>query len=78
MENLTSLPSQSKSFNVDESGVSTVHKSGKVLAELGKRNVYALTSAEKGKTHTVLVCVSASGFFIPPLIIYQNSVYQII
>ena len=58
-------------FNVDEeTRVSIVHKPGKVLAELGRRNVYALSSAEKGKTHTVLICVSASGFFIPPLMIY--------
>lgn len=45
-------------FNVDEKGVSIAHKPGKVLAELGQRNVYALMSAEKGKTHTVLMCVS--------------------
>ena len=49
-----------------------IHKPGKVLAELGQRNVYALTSAEKGKTHTVLICVSASGFYIPPLMIYSR------
>ena len=59
-------------FNVDETGVSIVHKPGKVLVELGRRNVYALTSAEKGKTHTVLICVSASGFYIPPLMIYPR------
>ena len=45
-----------------------MHKPGKVLAELGRRNVYALTKAKP----TVLVCVSASGFFIPPLIIYPQ------
>jgi len=59
-------------YNVDETGVSIVHKPGKVLAELGRRNVYAVTSAERGKNHTVLVCVSASGFFIPPLMIYPR------
>ena len=40
------------------------------MAELGQVNVYALTSTEKGKTNTVLICVSANGFFIPPLMIY--------
>jgi len=59
-------------YNVDETGVSIVHKPGKVLAELGRRNVYAVTSAERGKNHTVLVCVSASGFFIPLLMIYPR------
>ena len=47
-------------FNCDETGISIVHKPGKVVAQLGRRNVYAITSAERGKTHTVLSCVSAS------------------
>ena len=59
-------------FNVDETGVTIVHKPGKVLAELGRRNVYALTSAERGRTHTILICVSASGFSIPPLMVYPR------
>ena len=54
-------------YNCDETGVSIVHKSGKVLAKLGRRNVYAITSAEKGKTHTILSCVSASGYVLPPM-----------
>ena len=52
-------------FNVDETGVSIVHKQGKMLAQLGQRHVYSITSAEKGKTHTVLSCVSASGQVLP-------------
>ena len=59
-------------FNADETGVSVVHKPGKVVAELGHPNVYSLTSAEKGKTHTVLSCVSASGYVLPPLIVYPR------
>ena len=37
-------------YNCDETGISIVHKLGKVVTEMGKRNVYALTSAERGKT----------------------------
>lgn len=59
-------------FNVDETGISIVHKPGKVVTELGRRNVWSVTSAEKGKTHTVLACVSASGFAIPPFMIYPR------
>ncbi len=33
-------------YNCDETGV--VHKPGKVIAQLGRRNVYAITSAERG------------------------------
>jgi len=59
-------------FNCDETGISIVHKPGKVLAELGRRNVYAVTSAERGKTHTILSCVSASGYVLPPMMIYPR------
>ena len=68
--NLLTKPKQV--FNVDGTGISIVHKPGKVLAELGRRNVYALTSAERCKTHTILICVSASGFSIPPLMVYPR------
>ena len=33
-------------YNLDQTGVSVVHKPGKVVAELGHHNVYAMTSAE--------------------------------
>ena len=59
-------------FNVDETGVSVVHKPGKVITELGRKIVWSVTSAERGKTHTVLACVSASGFAIPPFMIYPR------
>ena len=48
-------------FNVDETGVSVVHKPGKVVAELGRHNVYSITSAERGKMHTVLACSTSYG-----------------
>ena len=68
--NLLAKPMQL--FNVDETGISIVHKPGKVVTELGRRNVWGITSAERGKTHTVVTCVSASGFSIPPMIIYPR------
>ena len=59
-------------YNCDETGVSVVHKPGKVVAELGRRSVYAITSGKKGKIHTVLSCASASGFVLPPMMIYPR------
>ena len=56
--------------NCDESSATVVFKPNKVVAELGKRNVYAISAAEKRKTHTVLSFVSASGFVLPPLMVY--------
>lgn len=68
--NLLSKPAQI--FNADETGVSIVHKPGKVVAELGRRNVYSLTSAERGKNHTILSCVSAAGYALPPFMVYPH------
>ena len=68
--NLLAKPMQL--FNVDETGISIVHKPGKVVTELGRRNVWGITSAERGKTHTVVTYVSASGLSIPPMLIYPR------
>ena len=57
-------------FNVDESGLSICHKPGKVVALKGKHSVGGLTSSERGKTITIVCCQSASGFFVPPMLIY--------
>ena len=58
-------------YNVDETGLSVVHSPSKVVAQVG-RNVYSLTSGERGKTHTVVSCVSASGQALPPMLIYPR------
>jgi hypothetical protein len=68
--NLVSKPMQI--YNCDETGISIVFKPGKVVAQMGCRNVYAVSAAEKGKTHTVLSCISASGAFLPPMIVYPR------
>ena len=68
--NLLSKPMQI--YNVDETGISIVHKPGKVVTQLGRKNVWSVTSAEKGKTHTVVPCVSASGYVISPMMIYPR------
>ena len=39
---------------------------------MGRKNVWSITSGEKGKTHTILACVSASGFVLPPFLIYPR------
>ena len=57
---------------MDETGINIVHKPGRVFSEIGSRNVWVITSAEKGKTHTILICVSASGFSMPPYLIYPR------
>ena len=68
--NLVSKPMQV--YNVDEFGVSVAHKPCKVVAKLGRRNVYSITAAERGKTHTIVACVPASGFILPPMMVYPR------
>ncbi len=59
-------------FNCDESGVPLSHRPGKRVAARGQKHVHALTSDTK--THvTVLACVNASGYAIPPMIIYRRA-----
>ena len=68
--NLIAKPSQI--FNADETGVIVVHKPSKVIAQICRRNVPSLTSADTGKTHSILACVSASGQVIPPFMVYPR------
>ena len=68
--NILSKPMQI--YNMDETGISIVHKPSRVIAEYGRRNVWAVISAEKGKTHTVLACASAAGYSLPPFMIYPR------
>ncbi|KAG8233291.1 hypothetical protein J437_LFUL012226 [Ladona fulva] len=49
-----------KIFNCDETGVSR------------KRQVRAITSAERGETVTAEVCMSASGLYMPPMLIFPR------
>lgn len=60
-------------YNVDETGLMTVQtKSSKVFALKGRRQVGSLTSAERGVLSTFVVCMSAGGTFIPPMIIFPR------
>jgi hypothetical protein len=62
-----------KIFNVDETGVSVNPKTqSKIVALKGKRQVGSLTSAERGETVTAAVCMSASGLFMPPMLIFPR------
>jgi len=59
-------------FNVDESGFTICHKPGKVLDQMGKKGIGAITSAERGKNVTVSACFSATGVYIPPMMIFHR------
>ena len=59
-------------FNVDESGLTCVHKPLKVLAPKGKCVVATATSGERGITTTVVICCNATGNYIPPMMIFKR------
>ena len=60
-------------YNADETGISKVHKQRtRVLARRGQKVVWELTSGERGRTHTLVVCGSASGYALPPLMIFPR------
>lgn len=60
-------------FNVDESGFSTVQKKNqKILAKKGKNQVGIVSSGERGVNTTIVCCFSASGLYVPPMVIFKR------
>ncbi|CAB3241755.1 unnamed protein product [Arctia plantaginis] len=60
-------------FNVDETGLTVVQsKVPQVVGKKGKRQIGALTAAERGSLCTVVCCMSASGIFVPPMMIFPR------
>ncbi|XP_030767155.1 uncharacterized protein LOC115890931 [Sitophilus oryzae] len=59
-------------YNVDETGISRVYKPHRVLVEKGRKQVGAITSGERGQTTTVVRCMSAAGYFVPPMFIFKR------
>jgi hypothetical protein len=76
-QNLTSALAgvdSSRLFNVDETGLSTVQsQKERVLAHKGRKQVGKMVSAERGETITAVCCISASGIFIPPMLIFPRA-----
>lgn len=59
-------------WNIDETGVTTVQKLPKILAQKGKKQVGGLTSAERGVNVTIVASMSASGHFLSPAFIFPR------
>ena len=63
----------SRLFNCDETGIKIVqHKHTKVIGLKGKKQIAALQAAERGSLITVVTCMSPSGHYIPPLLIFPR------
>jgi len=60
-------------YNMDETSLSTVQDGQKkIIGARGKRRIGAIVSSERGESATAVVCMSASGIFIPPFLIYKR------
>jgi len=59
-------------WNVDESGITNVHKPCKIVATKGARQVNKITSGERGATVTVICAMSAAGQYVPPMMIWPR------
>ena len=68
--NLLSKPMQV--YNVDESGLNITQHKGKVVADIKRRGVHRVVASEKGRNHTIVACGSASGYILPPMIIFPR------
>lgn len=63
----------SRIFNVDETGLTTVQgRPSKVIAMKGRKQVGTLTSAERGTLCTAVICISAAGTYVPPMVIFPR------
>lgn len=70
-ENVNGQPD--RIYNVEETGICVVqHKMENIISLKGKKEVAALTSDEREKLITVIICMNAVGTFIPPLIIWPR------
>ena len=60
-------------YNVDETGITTVQsRPSRIIAKRGRRQVGSLTSAERGTLVTVVICMSSTGSFIPPMFVWPR------
>ena len=64
-------------YNVDETKISVLPKSmGKIIARRGKKQVGYMTSGDRAETITAEICFSASGNYMPPLLIFPRKKFN--
>lgn len=72
----------SRVYNCDETGITTVpNKPSKILSMKGKKQIGVLTSGERGTLVTAEICFSATGQYVPPLMIFprakKNPIFEV-
>ena len=61
-----------KSWNLDETGCTTVQKPSRIIAAAGAKQVGAIVSVERGHLVTVCCAISAIGNSVPPLFVFPR------
>ena len=57
-------------MNVDDTGLITVQgKPSRIIAKRGEKQVVTITSEERGTLVTAVLCMSAEGRYVPPMLI---------
>ncbi|XP_067947076.1 uncharacterized protein [Watersipora subatra] len=59
-------------YNIDETGLTTVHVPPKVIAPSAMKQVGQVTSGERGILDTLVCCISADGISIQPKFIWPH------
>lgn len=59
-------------YNVDETGLTTVQNTSKVIAPKGIKQLGQITSAERGELVTACCAINACGNSVPPLMIFPR------
>ena len=62
-------------YNCDESGFPLAGKTEKVLASRGCKTVYQISNSDRRQL-TVLACMSASGDYVPPMLIFPGARFK--
>ncbi|KAI8780679.1 tigger transposable element-derived protein 6, partial [Biomphalaria glabrata] len=67
------LPLHIEADLVDEKGITTVQSNNAKIKTLkGKKQIGVLSSAERGRTVTTVICRSAAGEYVPPMLIFPR------
>ena len=59
-------------WNLDETGISTVVKPGKIFGEKGTKQIGRISSGERGATVTMCCCVNSIGNALPPVYVFPR------
>ena len=59
-------------YNIDETGFTTVQAPSTVVSQVGKKQVGAITSGERGQLVTVVCAINAGGSAIPPFYVFPR------